>query len=95
MITAPLKPMCPLLMADLVRILVQKRDPAFVALVKKVGTDEGLVAFLRALPQVGHDGVAMPRSPLPDPNAVERAALFVAQHELLLLSMTAGEEGTP
>lgn len=99
MIAAPLNDhTCLSHITDLVRDLVQKRDPAFVELAEKVGTTEGLVAYLQALPQRNDEGDPSdgPRaeactpsqrvrlSPIPpDPNCVERAAIFVGVAELL------------
>lgn len=99
MIAAPLNDhTCLSHITDLVRDLVQKRDPAFVELAEKVGTTEGLALYLQGLPQRNDDGDPSdgPRaeactpsqrvrlSPVPaDPNCVERAAIFVGVAELL------------
>lgn len=99
MIAAPLNDhTCLSQITELIRDLVQKRDPAFVELADQVGTTEGLVAYLQALPQRNDDGDPTdgPRaesckpsqrirlSPIPpDPNCVERASIFLGVAELL------------
>jgi len=99
MIAAPLNDhTCLAQITDLVRDLVQKRDPAWVALAEQVGTIDGLVRHLQSLPQRDDNGDPTdgPRaeacapsqrvrlSPIPlDPNCVERAAIFVGVAELL------------
>lgn len=85
-------------LTDMVRDLVQKRDPAFVDLAEKVGTPEGLILYLRSLPQRDDEGDPNdgPRtdactpsqrvrlSPIPpNPNCFERSGIFVGVAELL------------
>jgi len=83
---------------DIVRDLVQKQDPAFVELAAQVGTVDGLIAHLQSLPQRNDDGdpddgpraeactptqrVRLAPIP-PDPNCVERAAIYIGVAQLL------------
>jgi hypothetical protein len=99
MIAAPLNDQtCLGHITDTVRELVQKQDPAFVSLAEQVGTTEGLAAHLQAQPQRDDTGDPAdgPRedacapsqrvrlSPIPpDPNCVERAAIYVGVAELI------------
>jgi hypothetical protein len=99
MIAAPLNDhTCLSQITDVVRELVQRRDPAFVALAEQVGTVDALVDHLQSLPQRDDTGDPAdgPRadacapsqrirlSPVPpDPNCVERAAIFLGVAELL------------
>ncbi len=81
---------------DVVRERVTARDPELVALAHELGTPAAVVRWLRTLPQrddVGTpgdgpkvDACAPPqrlRMPAPDPNCVERAALYLALGEFL------------
>lgn len=83
---------------DLVRERVQALDPEWVDLAERVGTTDGLVAYLRAQPQRDDDGDPTdgPRvdecvpsqrvrlSPIPhDPNCLERGAIYLGVAELL------------
>jgi len=99
MIAAPLNDhACLVQITDLVRDHVQKRDPAFVELAAQVGTTDSLALHLQALPQRDDQGDPAdgPRadacapsqrvrlSPIPpDPNCVERAAIYTGVAELI------------
>ena len=81
---------------DTVRDLVARREPALVSLATELAAPAGVIRWLRALPQ--RDDIGQPsdgprvqacappqrlRLPAPDPNCVERAALYVLLGELL------------
>jgi hypothetical protein len=99
MIAAPLNDhACLGHITDTVRNLVQQPDPAWLALAEETGATEKLAARLRRLPQRDDNGDPTdgPRedactpsqrvrlSPLPpDPNCVERAAIYVGVAELI------------
>ncbi len=81
---------------EVVAELVNNRDPEVAKVAERVGGTEALAAWIRGLPQrddVGHPGdgpkaeACSPpqrlRIPAPDPNCVERAALYLAAGELL------------
>lgn len=81
---------------DVVRGLVTERDPTLVALAATLATPAEAIRWMRALPQrddTGQpddgpkvDACAPPqrlRLPAPDPNCVERAALYLVLGELL------------
>ncbi|HEU4733441.1 MAG TPA: hypothetical protein VFT22_36360 [Kofleriaceae bacterium] len=76
--------------------LVERRDPLLVELADKYPTTEALAAWIRSLPQrddfgAPDDGpkveacepVQRVRIPAPDPNCVERAALYLGVAELI------------
>lgn len=76
--------------------LVENRDPLIVELAERVGTIDGLLAYIRALPQrddLGEKGDGPKveacdppqrlRVPAEDPNCVERAAMYIAVAELI------------
>lgn len=81
---------------DVTRSLVTDRDPELTALARELATMPAVVRWIRSLPQ--RDDVGQPadgpkvdacsppqrlRLPAPDPNCVERAALYVILGELL------------
>jgi hypothetical protein len=81
---------------DEIAAMVERRDPALADVADEHGTPEGLVEWLRALPQ--RDDTGQPddgpkvaacrppqrlRIPADDPNCVERAALYLGAAELL------------
>nr|HEX4316247.1 hypothetical protein [Kofleriaceae bacterium] len=81
---------------EVVAELVATRDPVIVELAHKHTTVEGLVSYIRGLPQRDDDGVKADgprveacsppqrlRIPAEDPNCVERAALYVAVAEMV------------
>ncbi len=81
---------------DVVRELVANREPALVALAQELGTPAAAIRWMRSLPQrddLGQrddgprvDACAPPqrlRLPAPDPNCVERAALYLVLGEFL------------
>jgi len=81
---------------EIVAELVTNRDPVIVEIAGKHSTVEGLAEWIRTLPQRDDDGddedgpkvdACKPpqrlRIPAPDPNCVERAALYVAVAELI------------
>lgn len=81
---------------EIVRALVSGRDPNVVALAAELGTVEAAIRWIRSLPQRDDTGAEWDRPkvaacdtpqrlriPAPDPNCVERAALYVALAELL------------
>ena len=81
---------------EVVAELVRTRDPVIVELAEKYSTIEELVAWIRTLPQRDDDGekedgpkvdLCEPpqrlRIPAPDPNCVERSALFTAVAEII------------
>lgn len=76
--------------------LVERRDPALVSVAGRFGTTDELAAWIRSLPQ--RDDLGAPadgpkveacqppqrlRIPAPDPNCVERGALYVGAAELI------------
>lgn len=81
---------------EIVRGLVSTRDPNVVALAGELGTVEAAIRWIRSLPQRDDTGAEWDRPkvaacdtpqrlriPAPDPNCVERAALYLALAELL------------
>ena len=81
---------------EVIAEMVKHQDPVLVELAHKHGTTEGLAAWIRTLPQRDDDGEAGDgpkveaceppqrlRIPAPDPNCVERAALYLAVAELI------------
>jgi hypothetical protein len=81
---------------EVVAELVATQDPVIVELAKKHPTLDGLVSYIRGLPQRDDDGESKDgpkvdaceppqrlRLPAEDPNCVERAALYVAVAELI------------
>lgn len=81
---------------EVVAELVRTRDPVIVELAEKYTTIEELVEWIRTLPQRDDDGekedgpkvdLCEPpqrlRIPAPDPNCVERSALFTAVAEII------------
>jgi hypothetical protein len=81
---------------EVVAGLVARRDPLLAELAAKHPTTEALAAWIRSLPQRDDDGVPSDgpkveacepmqrlRIPAPDPNCVERAALYLGVAELL------------
>ena len=81
---------------EVVAELVATEDPVIVELARKHRTTEGLVRYIRSLPQRDDDGVRSDgpkveaceppqrlRIPAEDPNCVERAALYVAVAEFI------------
>jgi hypothetical protein len=81
---------------EVVAELVKNDDEAIVELVEKHPTTESLAAWIRTLPQRDDDGDTQDgpkvesceppqrlRIPAPDPNCVERSALYLAVSELI------------
>jgi hypothetical protein len=81
---------------EVIAELVTNRDEIIAELAAKYTTTESLADYIRALPQRDDDGEAGDgpkvdeckpaqrlRIPAPDPNCVERAALYVAAAELI------------
>jgi hypothetical protein len=81
---------------EVVAELVARRDPLLMELAAKHPTTEALAAWIRSLPQRDDEGIpsdgpkidaCQPRQrlriPAPDPNCVERAALYLGVAELL------------
>jgi len=81
---------------EVVAELVKHQDPVLLELAAKYTSTESLAAWIRTLPQRDDDGdpddgpkveacepVQRLRIPAPDPNCVERAALYVAVAELI------------
>jgi hypothetical protein len=81
---------------EVVAEFVQRRDPLLVDLAAQHPTTEGLAAWIRSLPQRDDEGspddgpkvdacqpVQRLRIPAPDPNCVERAALYLGVAELI------------
>lgn len=81
---------------EVIADLVRQRDPVLEELASRYPSKRALVGWIRSLPQRDDDGepgdgpkvdVCRPpqrlRIPAPDPNCVERAALYVAVAELL------------
>ncbi len=81
---------------EVVAELVATGDPVIVAMAREHRTTEGLVSYIRSLPQrdddgVRHDGPKVEaceppqrlRIPAEDPNCVERSALYIAVAELI------------
>jgi len=82
--------------SEVVVELVEHRDPLLLELAQQHPTTEALAAWIRSLPQRDDDGipgdgpkvkacepVQRLRIPAPDPNCVERAALYLGVAELL------------
>ncbi|HEX7841473.1 MAG TPA: hypothetical protein VF469_28565 [Kofleriaceae bacterium] len=82
--------------SEVVADLVARRDPLIVELAAQHPTTEALAAWIRSLPQRDDDGIpgdgpkveaCQPvqrlRIPAPDPNCVERAALYLGVAELI------------
>jgi len=82
--------------SEVVADLVSRRDPLLVELAAKHPTTEALAAWIRSLPQRNDEGIpgdgpkvdaCQPvqrlRIPAPDPNCVERAALYLGVAELI------------
>jgi hypothetical protein len=82
--------------SEVVADLVSRRDPLLVELAATYSTTEALAAWIRSLPQRDDDGIpgdgpkveaCQPvqrlRIPAPDPNCVERAALYLGVAELI------------
>jgi hypothetical protein len=87
---------CLAAISEVMAELVAARDPLLVELTEKYRTTEALAAWIRSLPQRDDDGdpkdgpkvdacepVQRLRIPAPDPNCVERAALYLGVAELL------------
>lgn len=81
---------------EVIAELVTNRDPLIAEVAEKHPTTDGLAAWIRTLPQRDDDGEADDgpkvegckpaqrlRIPAPDPNCVERAALYLAASELI------------
>jgi len=97
MITAPLNDhACLGPITDVVRGIVADRDPELSALARELATPAGAIRWLRSLPQRDDTGepddgprveACSPpqrlRLPAPDPNCVERAALYLVLAEFL------------
>ncbi|HEX7836716.1 MAG TPA: hypothetical protein VF469_04585 [Kofleriaceae bacterium] len=82
--------------SEVVADLAERRDPLLLELAQKYRTTEALAAWIRSLPQRDDDGipgdgpkvdacepVQRLRIPAPDPNCVERAALYLGVAELI------------
>jgi hypothetical protein len=82
--------------SEVVATLVGERDPLLVELAQRYPTTELLATWIRGLPQRNDDGAPADgprldacdppqrlRIPAPDPNCVERAALFLGVAELI------------
>jgi hypothetical protein len=76
---------------EVIAELVRRRDPVIEDLAQRYASRSALIAWIRALPQRDDngdpddgpkaDGCSPPqrlRIPAPDPNCVERAAMYVA-----------------
>ena len=81
---------------EVIAELVENQDPVITELAQQHSTREGLIAYIRGLPQRDDDGekndgpkveaCAPPqrlRIPADDPNCVERAALYLAVAEII------------
>jgi hypothetical protein len=81
---------------EVIAELVQHQDPVIAEIAAKHATTEGLAVWIRTLPQRDDDGASSDgpkvdaceppqrlRIPAPDPNCVERAALYIAVAELI------------
>src|SRR5512140_3349604 len=82
--------------SEVVADLVNQRDPLLVEIAQKHRTTESLAASIRLMPQRNDEGIlgdgpkveaCQPvqrlRIPAPDPNCVERAALYLGVAELI------------
>ncbi len=97
MIIAPLNDQaCLGSITEVVRSLVTAHDPELLALARELGSTAAVIRWLRSLPQRDDNGTAGDgpkidacapaqrlRLPAPDPNCVERAALYVLLGEFL------------